>query len=229
MCGRYSEAKELAELAERFDLELEDGEDYQTTYNASPGSVLPVITNTDPKHLTFMKWWLLPHWSKTREFRYETFNAKAEELTWKPSFRSLLTTKRCLVPATGFYEWKDITPVEKDMFGQVITKPKRKKEREIYFINLKKEHIFSFAGLWDEWVDPQSGEVIRTFSVITTAANELVKPIHPDRMPIILPREAEKYWLDTGLSQAEVLNLLQPYEASLMQSQPLKAIDCFPV
>src|SRR3712207_1443137 len=129
MCGRYSETKNLAELEKRFELELEE-EDYQTTYNASPGMVLPVITNTDPKHLTFMKWSLLPHWAKTKDFKFSTFNAKAEELTEKPSFRSLITTKRCLVPASGFYEWKDVTPEEKDLFGQPIRSEERRVGKE---------------------------------------------------------------------------------------------------
>ncbi|RDC64630.1 SOS response-associated peptidase [Adhaeribacter pallidiroseus] len=226
MCGRYSETEDLEAIEERFDVRIE--EPYQPSYDARPGDVLPVITNTDPKHLTFMKWSILPHWAPTRDFKYDTFNAKSEELTWKPSFRSLITTKRCLVPASGFYEWKDVTPVEKDMFGQVITKPKTKKQKEIYFINLKDENLLAFAGLWDEWVDTSSGEVVRSFTIITTRANELVKPIHPERMPVILDRDIEKLWLSNDLSKQELLDLLQPFDAAKMQARPIPSIAAFP-
>ena len=146
MCGRYSESEDIDVLEERFDLQID--KKYKPNYNASPGNVLPVITNKAPKHLTFMQWTLLPHWSRERKIKYSTFNAKAEELTEKPSFRSLITTKRCLVPASGFYDWKDVTTQEVDMFGQPIPKPKTKKEKQIYFINLKSNELFAMAGLW---------------------------------------------------------------------------------
>ncbi|PSR56065.1 hypothetical protein AHMF7605_22465 [Adhaeribacter arboris] len=226
MCGRYAESEDVDVLEERFDLQID--QKYKPNYNASPGNVLPVITNKDPKQLTFMKWSILPHWSKTREIKYSTFNAKAEELTEKPSFRSLITSKRCLVPCTGFYEWKDVTTPEKDMFGQPIAKPKTKKEKQIYFINLKSDELFAMAGLWDEWVDQKTGEVVPSFTIITTTANELVKPIHPERMPVILTRETEKLWLDDSLSKEQLLALLTPYESQEMKAMPIPGITSFP-
>ncbi|QMU30150.1 SOS response-associated peptidase [Adhaeribacter radiodurans] len=226
MCGRYSETKDINVLEERFDLQID--KKYKPNYNASPGNVLPVITNKDPKNLTFMQWTLLPHWSKERKIKYSTFNAKAEELTEKPSFRSLITTKRCLVPASGFYEWKDVTPEETDMFGQRLPNPKTKKEKQIYFINLKSDELFAMAGLWDEWIDQKTGEIVSSFTIITTTANELVKPIHPERMPVILTRETEKLWLDNSLSKEQLLALLTPYEAQEMKAKPLPGIVDFP-
>lgn len=226
MCGRYSESEKLEVIEERFDLQID--KKYKPNYNASPGNVLPVIINKAPKKLTFMQWTLLPHWSKERKIKYSTFNAKAEELTDKPSFRSLITTKRCLVPASGFYEWKDVTAQEMDMFGQPIVKPKTKKEKQIYFINLKSDELFAMAGLWDEWVDQKTGEVVPSFTIITTAANELVKPIHPERMPVILTRETEKLWLDDSLSKEQLLALLTPYEAQDMKAMPIPGIVDFP-
>ncbi len=225
MCGRYSEAKNLKEIAERFDLEPEE-EDYQPTYNASPTMKLPVITNTDPQQLSFMQWSLIPHWSKTKEIKSTTFNAKAETLTEAASYRALITSKRCLVPAAGFYEWKKITPPAKDMFGNDIPAPKTKQAKQPYFINLKNDQLFSFAGLWDEWVDKASGEVLHSFTIITTEANALVKPIH-DRMPVILSPEAEKLWLAGNLPKEELLALLQPFNPEEMKAVPIKAIDSF--
>ena len=108
-------------------------------------------------------------------------------------FRNLLKSKRCLVPADGFFEWK------KTEQGKV---PHR--------IILKSEELFSFAGLWDEWAEKQTGEVLHTFSIITTDANELVRPIH-DRMPVILSPEAEELWLNENEPQEGLLSLLEPY------------------
>ncbi len=227
MCGRYSESKKAKAVIKRFEVEV-DEKKYKPNYNASPGDVLPVITNKDPQHLTFMLWSILPHWSKDRKIAYKTFNAASETLTQKPSFRSLLTTKRCLVPASGFYEWKDVTPQETDMFGQPLPKSKTKKEKQIYFINLKSDELFAMAGLWEEWVDHKTGEIVPSFTIITTAANELVKPIHPDRMPVILTRETEKLWLDDSLSQEQLLALLMPYEAQEMIAMPIPGIVDFP-
>lgn len=224
MCGRYSEVKDLEALEERFEVSLEK-EDYQPTYNASPTMNLPVITNTDPSHLSFMQWSLIPHWSKTREIKYTTFNAQAERLTEAASYKSLVTTKRCIVPAAGFYEWKDVTLTQSDLLGQPKT-TKSKKVKQPYYINLKDDQLFAFAGLWDEWVDKSTGEVLHSFTVITTEANELVKPIH-DRMPVILPKEAEKVWLEGNLPKEDLLGLLQPYNAAEMQAKPIAAIDSF--
>lgn len=135
-----------------------------------------------------------------------SINARAETLAEKPSFRNLLKSKRCLVPADGFFEWQ-VTPQ-----GKV---PHR--------IMLESEEMFTFAGLWDEWVDKGSGETLHTYAIITTEANDLVKPIH-DRMPVILSPEAEELWLGEHESQEGLLSLLMPFEAGKMNVFPVSPL-----
>ena len=152
MCGRYSVipkkegkshlAKVLAESVE------------QATYNAAPSQSLPVVTNEKPNIVQFFSWGLLPFWAKDTKAVKRPINARAETITEKQSFRNLLKSKRCLVPADGFFEWKI------NDHGKV---PHR--------ITMKNGDLFGFAGLWDEWLDKSTGEMIHTFSIITTSAN----------------------------------------------------------
>lgn len=204
MCGRYSvipKAKGESKVARLLEKHLKDAH-----YNAAPSQILPVVTNKQPDTIQFFSWGLQPFWAKDAKSIKRSINARAETLTEKPSFRSLLSSKRCLVPADGFYEWM-VTPQ-----GKV---PHR--------ILLKDEELFSFAGLWDEWIDKRSGEVLHTYTIITTEANELVKPIH-DRMPVILSKEEEVLWLDEHESQADLLSLLKPYAANQMKTYPVSPL-----
>jgi putative SOS response-associated peptidase YedK len=151
-----------------------------------------------------MRWGLVPHWNKGpgRE-RYATINARAETVASKPSYRTPFRRQRCLVPADGFFE------LRKDAGRRVP-----------YFIHLKREPVIALAGLYDTWED-ERGVPHRTFTVITTEANDLVRPIH-DRMPVILPREAEAAWLDPDLRDPEALApLLVPYPAAEMEAYPV--------
>ncbi|GGG18291.1 hypothetical protein GCM10011323_23090 [Pontibacter amylolyticus] len=135
-----------------------------------------------------------------------SINARAETLTEKPSFRNLLISKRCLVPADGFYEWQ-VTPQ-----GKVP-----------YRILLKNEELFSFAGLWDEWLDKSTDEVLHTYTIITTNANDIVKPIH-GRMPVILSPEAEELWLGEHETQEALLALLNPYNSEELKAYPVSPL-----
>ncbi|MFD3003846.1 SOS response-associated peptidase [Pontibacter toksunensis] len=175
-------------------------------FNAAPSQNLPVVTNTQPDIIQFFSWGLQPFWAKDAKAVKRSINARAETLTEKPSFRNLFKSKRCLVPADGFFEWQ-VTPQ-----GKV---PHR--------ILLLDENTFSFAGLWDEWLDKSSGEILHTYTIITTEANELVKPIH-DRMPVILSPEAEELWLDAHESQNVLLSLLKPYAANKMKAYPVSPL-----
>lgn len=205
MCGRYSvvprKIKGNSRAADLLEKALQEGR-----YNAAPPQQLPVITNKNPDVIQFFSWGLQPFWAKDAKSIKRAINARAETLTEKPSFRSLLSSKRCLVPADGFYEWQ-ATPQ-----GKV---PHR--------ILLKSEELFSFAGLWDEWVDKSSGEVLHTYTIITTEANELVKPIH-DRMPVILSPEVEELWLDEHEKQDDLLSLLKPYKADEMKAYAVSTL-----
>lgn len=175
-------------------------------YNAAPSQNLPVITNQQPNVLQFFSWGLQPFWAKDAKSVKRSINARSETLAEKPMFRTLLRSKRCLVPADGFFEWK-----------------KTEQGKVPYRIMLKSEELFSFAGLWDEWKDKQTGEVLHTFCIITTDANELVRPIH-DRMPVILSPEAEELWLDEKESQDGILSLLVPYKSNEMKAFPVSPL-----
>ena len=172
----------------------------EARYNAAPSQALPVVTNQQPNSLQFFYWGLQPFWAKDAKAIKRSINARSETLTEKPMFRSLLKRKRCLVPADGFFEW------QKTDEGKV---PHR--------IMLKNEELFTFAGLWDEWTDKETGEVLHTYCIITTDANELVRPIH-DRMPVILSPEAEELWLDENEPEEGLISLLVPYKADEMKS-----------
>lgn len=204
MCGRYSvipKAKGNSRVAKLLAEGLNEGR-----YNAAPSQSLPVVTNDQPDAIQLFSWGLQPFWAKDAKSIKRSINARAETLTEKPSFRTLLKSKRCLVPADGFYEWQ-ATP-----HGKV---PHR--------ILLKNETLFSFAGLWDEWLDKSTGEVLHTYTIITTEANELVRPIH-DRMPVILSPEGEELWLDQHDSQDDLLSLLKPYDPDKMKEYPVSTL-----
>ena len=143
---------------------------------------LPVITNEIPDVLQLFQWGLLPQWAKSSDFQQNTLNAKLETITEKPSFKAY-EFQRCLIPATGFYEWKWLD-------GKGKTKEK-------YLIHVENTSIFCFAGLWSRWVDPLSGIQRGTYTILTTEANPFMAEIHNSkkRMPVILDSTAEEAWL----------------------------------
>lgn len=203
MCGRYTTIAPVPVLEKRFDATAARP-DAPANYNAAPSQQLPVILNTEPGQIQQFQWGLIAGWVKDLKAAPKPINARAETLAEKPSFRQLLQRRRCLVPADSFYEWQ-VTPQ-----GKV---PHR--------ILLRSEEPFAFAGLWDEWLDRQTGEVRPTFTIVTTEPNALMAPIH-NRMPVILPnRTAELAWLDDAVSLADHQALLQPLPADLMRAYPV--------
>ncbi|KAA5548356.1 SOS response-associated peptidase [Adhaeribacter rhizoryzae] len=214
MCGRYSLVKKSIPKEHRYAAKFA-GIEPEPTYNAAPSQLLAVIpAATDIAQ--FFSWGLLPSWAKDAKM-HRPINARAETLTTNGMFRNLLSRKRCLVPADGFYEWQVQTQPQTDMFGNPQAS-KGKPKKQPFRIALKNEELFSFAGLYDSWVDKSSGEEIKTFTIITTEANELVKPIH-DRMPVILTPEAEELWLNE--QEKDVKDLLKPYDADKMKAFPI--------
>jgi putative SOS response-associated peptidase YedK len=165
---------------------------------------LPVLTTTG---LHLYEWGLIPAWVKdeatAKDLRTKTLNAVGETVFEKPSFRSSIAKKRCLVSVSGFYEWRDY-----------------KKKKYPYFVKVKDEDIFSLGGIYENWVDKNTGEVHDTFSILTTAANPLMEKIHnlKKRMPLILTREQEKQWLDPSLSPEEIKKLITPFDERLMEA-----------
>jgi len=196
MCGRYSFAVEDELIRERFGVSVRSAI-YKARYNCAPSQELAVITNQNPAELQFFRWGLIPFWAKDPLIGNKMINSKAETITEKPSFKKAFQLRRCLVPADGFYEWK-----------KNITKTP-------YRIVLKSGAPFAMAGIWEKWVSGD-GEIIRSFSIITTDPNELMAPIH-NRMPVILLPENEKMWLD-DTSEATLKTLLKPYPANRMKA-----------
>ena len=153
-----------------------------TEVNGFTHPYLPVVTNEAPEDLQLYQWGLLPQWAKDEKFQQNTLNAKLETIAEKPSFKAY-ELQRCLIPATGFYEWKWL-----DGKG---------KSKEKYLIQVEDTPIFCFAGLWSKWIDPISGIQRGTFTILTTEANSLMAEIHNSkkRMPVILDSSAEEAWL----------------------------------
>ena len=200
MCGRYTVAVDPQLLAERFNVALP--EDIAPRFNVAPTDpVLAVTERSAGRELLIARWGLVPHWAKDAKGGARMINARAESLAEKPAYRPLLTKGRCLILADGFYEWRH------DPDG---------KRRPVRY-TVDGAEPFGFAGLWTGRHDPEADEWLRTCTIITTTANELVAPVH-DRMPVILPRESEDAWLDSGVAVEEALALLQPYPSELMHA-----------
>ncbi len=203
MCGRYAlVVAGDGSLQRRFSLE-ELLDDPAPRFNVAPTQTLPVVVRHSPNHLEMMRWGLIPSWAKDPSVGNRMINARAETVAEKPAFRRPFRSRRCLVPASGFFEWK------REGTG-----------KQPYFVHLTDEPLFAFAGLYDIWHDPQ-GQEVRSYTILTTDANDLMAPIH-NRMPVILAREDEDDWLDPDISEPErLLPLLRPYPARAMEAYPV--------
>jgi putative SOS response-associated peptidase YedK len=200
MCGRYVRYTPVLELITRFGAERLSPNLPESSYNIAPTHEIVIINSEGVKQIVPARWGLVPSWAKEPSIGNRMINARAETITKKPAFRHAFTKQRCLVPANGFYEWK--------------TEGKRK--IPMYFTVGSKE-VFAFAGLYNVWTSP-SGETLYTCTIITTEANEVVRPYH-DRMPVILPRDKEGLWLDSSVADTEtLLPLLRAYDADAMET-----------
>jgi putative SOS response-associated peptidase YedK len=199
MCGRFSFSYSQKIIEEIFDVEV-DPEDYRPRYNCAPSQKLAVISNENPKKLIFYRWGLIPFWAKDPSIGNKLINSKAETISEKASFRQSFKNKRCLVLADSFYEWQ------------------QNKEKTPYRIMLKNEEPFAMAGIWDIWKDAE-GREIRSFSIITTHANELVQKVH-QRMPVILYKKDEQNWLKSE-DLKEIKSLLSPLDPNNMKMYPV--------
>jgi putative SOS response-associated peptidase YedK len=203
MCGRFTQHNEEDEFEDRFNFSNPAGIPFKKRFNIAPSQNVPVVVvEEDNRLLKLMRWGLVPFWAKEPSIGYKMINARAETITVKASFKNPLKKKRCLVLASGFYEW--------------IKTEKKSTKTPLYF-RLKSKEPFAFAGLWDEWKQPD-GDKLLSFTIITTGPNELMKPIH-DRMPVILRQKDENMWLDPELSDFDKLvPLLGPYPTDLMKA-----------
>jgi putative SOS response-associated peptidase YedK len=190
MCGRFALYEPPDAIQDPFDL---DGMlDLTPNYNIAPGTGILGIAHFEIALVPmFFRWGLIPHWSKTKQTQYKMINARIEGVWDKPSFRAAIRYRRCLVPASGFYEW------EKTGSG-----------KQPHFITVSGSSIFAMAGIWETWEDKSSGEVMDTCAILTTEARGVVRDIH-DRMPVIIDREGYKEWLDPMVQTREELNISQ--------------------
>ena len=199
MCGRYSLISDLGELARRFEFDG-DWDDFERRYNIAPTQDVLTVVGGESRRGGFMRWGLIPSWAKGKSIGNRMINARAETVAEKPSFRNALRRRRCLVLADGFYEW------------QKLGKQKRPMR-----IVMRSGEPFAFAGLWETWRDPQ-GDVIPSCTIITTSANDTLSPIH-NRMPVILPRDVEDFWLDDTVDDTVALtSVLTPYDDEAMEA-----------
>lgn len=188
MCGRFYLDSNPEDLAHHYS--LDDPVDFFTSYNITPSSIIPVIRqHENSRQLINCSWGLIPHWAKTT--KYKPFNARAETIDQKPFFRYAFQHNRCLIPANGYYEWSG---------------PQGHKQP--FLIKLSKTDLFSFAGLWEHW--QSANKIIETCTIITTIANEKIRPVH-DRMPVILDPGQYDEWLINGSSE-----MLTPYTGAMI-------------
>lgn len=199
MCGRYTLTTKPKDLAVAFGLAAPPV-DLQPRYNIAPSQSIAVITGHQPRQLDWFRWGLVPSWAKDPAIGHRMINARAETAAEKPSFRSALRRRRCLIPADGFYEWR-----------------REGKHKVPTYIRLTTHQPFAFAGLWETW-KATNDETLRTCTILTTTPNEFVAPIH-DRMPVILAPQDYDVWLDEEVHDSELLrHLLVPYPAEGMEA-----------
>lgn len=208
MCGRFALTDTDADkLTAAF--ALGETPDVTPRYNIAPTQPVATVVHDAAKgynRLLLMRWGLVPSWSKDTKFASKLINARAETVHEKPSFRESFKLRRCLIIADGFYEWQKVNGDKQPMF-----------------IHVADRAPFGMAGLYDRWTDPETGEVLTTCTIITTAANATMQPLH-HRMPVILPTDHYAAWLDPRQTDQGVLRaLLQQYPADQMTYYPVSA------
>lgn len=195
------------ELENRYGATFLDPEKYNPSYyyHAFGLPEMPAICSGKTDKIQLLRWGLIPSWVKSKnnadQIRFKTFNARAESIDSKPSFSGSLSSKRCIIPVKGFFEWQHVGA----------------KKIPWYIYNADNE-IISFAGLWDEWVETTTGELYSTFSIVTTDANEMLAEIHNStkRMPVILDKQGERKWIDLETNKMEALELLKPCPSEIL-------------
>lgn len=209
MCGRFTLTADLEAIQQAFDLKtVPDG--MPPRYNIAPSQPVAVITNEASAELTFYQWGLLPSWSKDRTIASKLINARSETAQDKPSFRSAFKRRRCIIPADGFFEWQQ-----------------RDGGKVPLFIHFEGRPVFALAGLWEIWRSPE-GDEIRTCTILTTEANDFMKPIH-NRMPVILDRADYDLWLSPKEEPAQALQpLMRPHDPAHMMAYPVSKMVNYP-
>ncbi|HSG71671.1 MAG TPA: SOS response-associated peptidase [Planctomycetaceae bacterium] len=204
MCGRFTLRLPPQVLQSFFDLVRPV--EYNPNNNIYPTQeIVAIRRDSEGRYGESLFWGLIPSWSKDRSFASKLINARSETLAEKNSFKNAFRKRRCLIPASGFYEWQKID----------------KSTKQPYQIGMKDNQPFVMAGLWENWTDPETTEKVQSATIFTTQANELLEPIH-ERMPVILPQDLWDVWLDAEVTDVESLQpLLRPYPTEEMKLEPL--------
>jgi putative SOS response-associated peptidase YedK len=203
MCGRFALIVDASVLADVF--EVEPPADLKPRYNIAPTQTVPVVRrgSESERELAPVRWGLIPSWAKDAKMGARMINARAETVAEKPSFRSAVKSRRCLVPASGFFEWV-----------------KTDGGKQPYFVRFQDDRPFAFAGLWERWSKGDDGPV-DTCTIITTIPNELMAKLH-HRMPVILPPALFDEWLEPApLAPNRLPDILVPHSAEGMQAYPV--------
>lgn len=204
MCFHSKQTKLALEVENRFNAKIDRPSEFKTQSNINGFEFpkTPVIIDKQPNVITHINWGLIPSWAKDEDIRKYTLNAKIETLEEKPSFRNSIN-KRCLVIADGFYEWQWL-----DAKGKSKIK---------YEIGLSEEELFAFAGIYSEWINQHTGEIVNTYALLTTEANSFMADIHNSkkRMPVILKKEDEQSWLN----QTPYQEFMFPYQVHLIANR----------
>lgn len=205
MCGRVVQHRDLKAYAAASGFSLAGASlpNAPPHYNGAPTQELLVVRRhpkTGEKRLDLLRWGLIPHWADDPKIGSRLINARGEEVGRTRAFRDAYRQRRCLVPVDGFYEWQKVG-----------------KERQPYLITMQNGEPFTLAGLWENWKNPATGEWTRTFTIITTEANPLVRKLH-DRMPVIIAPDDQERWLNSGESASD---LLRPFPAERMRMWPV--------
>ncbi len=201
MCGRFSNDVKPSQIEKEFKVGKVNPKLFTPRYNIAPSQTIAAVLESDGKRIVEgLRWGLIPNWAKDESIGSKIINARAETLAEKPSFRDAFKNKRCIIPASGFYEWQKAS----------------KGAKQPFYFYLKDKEVFGFAGLYEEWLDRETGEQIETCTIITTEANKVLEPIH-ERMPVILQAKDYDHWLDTKEKDTGKLQkLLAPYPSEEM-------------
>jgi putative SOS response-associated peptidase YedK len=203
MCGRFTIFADPATVA-RFVQALEPTFDWEARFNVAPTQAVPAC-RLDPvggvRELLPLRWGLVPGWAHDLSIGNKAINARAEGIEARPLFRSAFKSRRCLIPVSGFYEWV-----------------KKGNAKQPFFIRPSQGELFAFAGLWERWT--KGGEPVESCTIITTTANDTMRPLH-ERMPVILPPESFANWLDLSTPQAALLDLLRPCPSESLALHPV--------
>lgn len=211
MCYHTALIDTPQELAQRFNRKADLIREFRPSYHVSAFSHAEYLIVTADRQLQFYRWGLIPFWTHDLEdaltYRNRTINARAETIFTKPSYRKPIRERRCLVPASGFFDWRH-----------------EGKQKIPYYITLKHEPILAFAGIYDVWHNEVTNEKVYTYSIITTRANKLMSEIHNTnfRMPVILHRELEAQWLVPDLTEAQISELLRSYPSREMTGEAIQ-------